>query len=493
MKRLITLFLALIMLVPCALTLVSCADTNGKTSVTVEGGSDLEWIDNLPADLNFSEESDNIVTMLVWGAQTTAHAYRSVIVDEASADAVDQQLFKRNQMVERRLGVEIEGIHASDTDRIITSSAMTALSAGTDDYDVVVGNAIFDIYITLQDVLLDLNTLEQYGADYIDLSQPYWPGDYLKEVNYKDKMWWLTGDITTSYLSQMQVIFVNGELYEKYLFQTYGSFYDVVKRGDWTLDMMNEMSDAIFMDTGDKIDENDETDINGLLLEHACADIYALGAGIRFSTRDADGAPVLSIVNDNTIKFMEKYFELKQSKGTYYVTSNIGLSEVFKSGNGLFVRKAMEFAESDLREMNNFYVVPVPKLEKDAEYRTRVGDWVSLYAIPKACNNYAMAAATLEALASASYSLVTPVYYDEALKYKYTRDDDAAEMIDIIRDSTDVDFALMYGDEMGTGNSRLGYFFRYLDSAATMSQLQASARMWNKLLGKLITKIDELS
>ena len=342
-KRILSLLLTIIMLFTSLLTLFSCAEEQPTEAVS-ETTDGLSWVDNLPKDLDFSAEEDNTVTFLMWGANTTSQAYRSVDVDETRADAVDKQLFVRNQLVERRLGVDLDDtVHASDSHSLIFSSFMTSVSAGVDDYDVIVGNAIADIYITLQDVLLDLNKLDEYNADYIDLSQPYWPGDYLKEVNYKDKMWWLTGDITTSYLSTMQVIFVNGELYEKYLFGTYGSFYDIVRRGDWTLDMLKEMSDAIFVDKGSEIDKNDRGDINGLLLEHACADIFAVGAGIRFSERDADGESHISIVNNNTISFMEKYFEIKESRGTLYNATTEGLSEVFKSGNGLFIRNSLEF------------------------------------------------------------------------------------------------------------------------------------------------------
>jgi len=488
MKRILSVLLIIATLSGCILSFIACADNSSGTVVTGGSSAGDEWIDNLPDDLDFSGLADNTVTMVVSGEGVRSQNVRSIIVDEESADTVDKQLFIRNQKVMQRLGVVIEGLHASETRNLIDSNVMITLTSGSDDYDIIVGNALNDIYISTHDVLLDINTLDQYDAAYIDLSQPYWPGDYLKEVNYKDKVWWLTGDITTSYLAQMQVIFVNGTLYEKYLFQTYGSLYDIVKNGDWTLDMMIEMSDAIFMDSGTKTDENDEGDINGILLEHACADIYALASGVRFSTRDADGVSTISIMNNNTVSFLEKYFEMRESKGSYYVGPDIFLDSVFVSGNGLFIRRGLAAAESTYREVENFYVVPVPKLEKSAEYRTRVGDWASLLAIPKACNNYAMAAATMEALASASYSLVTPVYYDEALKYKYTRDDNAAEMIDIIRASTDVDFALMYGNEIGN----LGYFFRNQTQPLPASALQANQRLWQKMLEKLTKKFDEM-
>lgn len=55
-----------------------------------------------------------------------------------------------------------------------------------------------------------------------------------------------------------------------------------------------------------------------------------------------------------------------------------------------------------------------------------------------------MTGVILEAMAAKSMYTVTPAYYDVALTYKYMRDADSAEMLDIILQSRIYDLAKIY-------------------------------------------------
>jgi len=339
--------------------------------------------------------------------------------------------------------------------------------------------------------LLNLNTLDYYDANYIDVSQPYWGTNYINEMTYNNNLYWLTGDITLCYNSTMYCTFVNGALYEKYLFSNYGSMYDIVRAGNWTIDIMQKMCEEIYNDNGSEPDVLDKDDTTGMILYHSCADVLATGCGIRFATRDAEGNISITVNNTTSITFIEKYFALKDAVGVFYTGNPEPFSpgEVFMAGKSLFFITTLSYAETHLREMDNYYIIPLPKLTQDQVYRTRVGDWNVLYGINLNCKNIPMAAATLEALASTSYQMVTPVYYDEALKYKYTRDDDTAEMIDIIKKSVDSDFACLWGYYFG---SPTWGFFREM-YVPSPSRLSSSQKIWNKELAKLLSKLDENS
>ena len=54
------------------------------------------------------------------------------------------------------------------------------------------------------------------------------------------------------------------------------------------------------------------------------------------------------------------------------------------------------------------------------------------------------AAAVIEALAYESWNSVTPAYFETALKVKYARDNDSAQMFDIIREGVSFDFGYIY-------------------------------------------------
>lgn len=67
-----------------------------------------------------------------------------------------------------------------------------------------------------------------------------------------------------------------------------------------------------------------------------------------------------------------------------------------------------------------------------------------MYCIPVTTQIFDEATATLEALCAQSYRTVIPAYYDMALKVKYTRDNTAATIIDMIKNAAQTDFAYAY-------------------------------------------------
>ena len=65
-------------------------------------------------------------------------------------------------------------------------------------------------------------------------------------------------------------------------------------------------------------------------------------------------------------------------------------------------------------------------------------------AVPVTSNNIEMIGAVTEVLNAESWKLVTPAYYDVALKVKATRDMESVEMLDQIFNSRIFDFGYVY-------------------------------------------------
>ena len=62
MKKVLSVFLAIFLLVSSAISLISCADTDQNQTASVTGtDSKANFGTNIPTDLNFSDESDNTV------------------------------------------------------------------------------------------------------------------------------------------------------------------------------------------------------------------------------------------------------------------------------------------------------------------------------------------------------------------------------------------------------------------------------------------------
>jgi hypothetical protein len=94
----------------------------------------------------------------------------------------------------------------------------------------------------------------------------------------------------------------------------------------------------------------------------------------------------------------------------------------------------------------------MPKYDESQEkYRVNQYDGVPLFGIPVTVpeERKNTVGAALEAMCSMSSDTVIPVYYDLALKNKYSRDETTARMIDLIHESITADFAFAWGDTIG--------------------------------------------
>ena len=91
-------------------------------------------------------------------------------------------------------------------------------------------------------------------------------------------------------------------------------------------------------------------------------------------------------------------------------------------------------SETTYREMTDDYgILPIPKWDESQDYHVTINGSESTFGIPVNSSKTDRLGAVLELLAYESYKTVTPAYYEEALKIKYTRDDTAAQIIDIIK------------------------------------------------------------
>ena len=74
-----------------------------------------------------------------------------------------------------------------------------------------------------------------------------------------------------------------------------------------------------------------------------------------------------------------------------------------------------------------------------------------------------MVSAVVEAMASASYKIVRPVYYEETLRTKIAQDPQSAAMMDIITEGIYVDAGVLYSRHFGYFHST----FRALVNSGT--------------------------
>ena len=488
-KRLIALVLALVTLVSSVAMLTACA---GNEDDKGPAGDVKPQLDHLNG-LNFEGQEINFI---IASADGDDYHLRSIYVDEEGddGDAVNSAIYARNEKIQAMLGVEI--VVAAAEDRNIIDQAKTVLLGGSTDYDVIAARQYDDIQLALEGVILDLNTLPELDADYIKWDQEYWASSYIDALTFGNKNFWLTGDLCLRYTGGYYAMFVNSRLYNDILQPTYGNIYDIVLSKDWTYDTLIEMVEKCYLDDG-----NDKVDIEGdrlglVLPVWDNTNGMAISSGVIFTRYDENGVPSNNVTNRNAtlIKFLERHNDLINTKGVYSYGGEYQKSmEVFAAGQSVMVAGRLNQAELYLRDMvDDYYVIPCPMLNKDqGAYYTGVHDAINIYGINYSSEKIPAAAATLEAMAYESYYTVRPIYYDSFLKFKYTRDEKAAEMIDLMHDTVYTDFVFIwqFSDDM----DRLGFFLREnTPKKNPSSNLKKMQDKWDSGLKDILAKIDEM-
>ncbi len=535
-KQIIALFLCALMVGSTAIALSSCAgeeetkpsNSSGKGSGAVEGSGEVVPTNpkkdgpGVPSYVNYASGDEKLeINFAIAETDGDGFHQRSIKLDPdevQESDKVDVAVAERNALVENTLGVEIVVYDYVTTSHIRGSNVYTALMGGTDEYDVIAGLQWSDVQLCLEDLLVDLADLYDENnkkIDYLSLDQPWWSSYYIDAMKCGDSIYWLTGDLCLRYTGGFYCFFVNERLYKEDLFYAksdlltrkygtdteYGSIYELVTRGDWTLDILNEMVAKAYHDENgnEKVDTEDVLgcafpvwdNVNGL----------SIAAGVEYSRRTADTIQLTVNSSSQTlINFMSKMFTILKSGYTYNYGGNYsGAMADFASDLSCFISGRLNQAELYLTNMStDYHIIPCPKMDFDQkQYRSSVHDGINLYGISVFSQNKVAAAATLEMMAYYSYKNVRPIYYDQALKSMYTTDEGAAAMIDLMGEVVYSDFVYIwqFSDYFGNTNGAggLGDFLRNnVTSSKPASQIKKRENLWTTGLEKILDDIKKL-
>lgn len=478
-KHILSVLLAALLLAP---TLISCATTEKETETTATDTTDTvaeeteitraNTPDTLPDDLDFGGESIRIIQM-----ESDEHN-DEVWVEEDNGEALCSAIYARQTAVEERLNVTIVD---TITEKEPSALAQTAITAGVDDYDLI---------LDCQWRLMKQSTMDLYRnvyeVPYLDLDQPWWNQDFLENSALgNERAYYLCGDATISMLRAMGVIFVNSAVYENAV-DSIDSLYETVLAGDWTFDLLATTAESVYQDTnGNGV--ADEGDIFGYASHKISQTDYLVGGSrMVFTEYDDNGLPTLVINNERAVGLYEKVYKLlNENKGTFILPGSwegeLQGVDMMKEDKLLFLPFRAGIA-TYFRDMESDYaILPAPKYdENQAEYGTMVHDASRIFAIPVTNSKIDATGAFLEAFAAESYRKVTDVYFNTILKEKLARDQYVADVLDIILEGVYFDFISLHSYAMES----IGQIFR--DPTGTFaSRYQAKEKSYLTALDKL--------
>ena len=352
--------------------------------------------------------------------------------EEDSEDPVDSAIYNRNEYVKNTYQIDIEVVE----DETVATTLKNAYKSGINDYDVAAFCAYEACPLAAENIFQDLTQIEN-----LDLTKKYWDQGLFEGLSIDNKLFYITGDISTKANAGTFLMMFNKKLASDYDLE---DLYQVVRDGNWTLDYLNNLiKEHGYVDDGNaKVGVEDKFGM-GIQIEAYLA--FYFGAGGRMVLKDSDQMPYLALNTEKNISIIDKIYDLTQldnktidahdhlNEPPYSTGEGFASTVAFKENRCLFyLSNAANIL--GLREMDaDFGVLPTPKFDKSqTDYYSYVYHGAALYVIPVMNKRTAFTGFVLEALASESYKRVTPAYYEQTLKRKSQRDADSWDMLDIV-------------------------------------------------------------
>ncbi|MHC1695101.1 MAG: hypothetical protein AB9835_07495 [Eubacteriales bacterium] len=458
-KRLISLLLVLCLSLA-FLPLSSCsggdedtaADTTAPTvqqeqSTTDEASARLAIPDDLPVKDYEGRAFRVLVRDNNWA---TCRHIEEIVAEEETGEVINDAVYKRNSIVEDRFNVKIEVVTQAEKDEAtLTNFMRKTVLAGDDQFDLVDGHMILMGGLTTSDVFYNM-----YDLPYVNFDKPWWLKSATEELTVDGKSFFGISHLGYNALDYTYCYYFNKNLTKDYGID---NLYQTVRDGKWTIDYLNSLVKDIYKDT-DANGKVDDTDFFGFATNAYSATVTYLWAFDNpVSKKNAEGIPELVLNTPKMPSIVTKLYDFYFNTAGVSVATKTGANGygvdwsyygngAFKAGNAVFATGMFNDAIINYRDVDFDYgILPYPKWDEAQEnYYTMMDGHGPLLAVPVTTTDPEFVSIILEAMSAEGYKIITPAYYEVALKTKYARDEETEEMLDLILEGRRFDFGYIY-------------------------------------------------
>ena len=368
---------------------------------------------------------------------------------EITGDAVDDAVYKRNMDVEALLNIRFKYTHMDEDYGTVEKAMSKIVMAGLDEYDLFINDIRSVANLSLQGMFQNIRNVPVF-----ELGENYWYRDFMDDVSIgTEKSFILAGDYFIDILRNCNVLFLNGSMLdEERSVGATDELYQMVLDGKWTMDEVLVLTKAFLKDL-DGNGKFDKADQYGFICTGTWGSAipFMISTDTDVVTKDENGIPSLTINNPKSFELHDYLTRLyAKDSGTNSTIDIMALLAEFQNRRGLMIGLQRLCTLQDLRNMNDeFAILPYPKLNlKQGEYITSAHDTTEIGAIPVTTPNFDMTCVVAEALCRETKKTIMPVYYEQALKIKYARDEKSAQIIDLIHDNMRNVFPLAYSEHL---------------------------------------------
>ncbi len=442
--------------------------------------NDGNFIDNIDRQYNFG--GDNLSISI-----RNDFVYE-IYADGKSQEGIDPEIYKRNNSIEKRFNFKIKPLQSlctGDLDHTTHFNDVTlALQKQSFKFDVIFMWAFQSGKLVKGMNYLDWrmqdesgNYILPYTGESLANKAAWWPAGINDASTVMGHQYIAISDMSISSMESAYSIVYNFNMVTNERIAEnlgYRDMYDIVKKGDWTLDLFYNLTKDTYQDNplNGTVGQPDQADTYGFMYQRTTGiDAFINSLGFQCIVNDGENMPQLWTMNQTLTTAAEDVVKLCTSKGAIDMLDTETDYKFFAERHAYFATmKLAALRTATMHGMEDDYgVLPYPKLNKaQKEYLTGSDDHCSVFSIPLmiAPERYEIIGVTMEALSARTHQVVKKEFYDTMLKTNSTRNLQDEEMIDMIINGRVYDFvtyhhADLWIDPQGR-DGHLHAFFRYL-------------------------------
>ena len=426
-------------------------------------------------DLDFEGESIKIIVRNSRNVQR--EWYKDVPEDD-----LDEVIALRNEVIADELNIEVkyELVASSLYDDCLSEFTRLIIDDIDSDfhyYDVAANYAYAGASAAVRDYIANLADKELFP--YFEFSLPCWNQSIVRNTMADDQLYYITGALNLSTFDKSIVVFLNKTMYnEKRASSDPADLQDVAIAGDWDYDMLYRWS-SVF----DEINNEDgaqHDDFYGISSAFSSIPLDAFPAAwdLEFIKKEADGSHAYDIVGNSKIEeAIIKAQNLLDGTKAVGVNNADNTDECYLGGylepithfandKSVFAIHLLYATEDDnitLREMSSDWgILPIPKYDADEQenYGTTAHDSYTLMTVLDHSNSSwptkgEAISAYLQYSYEQSYEHVRGYYINRIIKPKYFGTDDttpslekSTKILNEIMDNVEFSFASVYAPQL---------------------------------------------
>lgn len=411
-------FMAIAFLIALMILVVGCRDSvpsieTGAESTSAFYETEIDPLyENLPTG-SYDGYVSNIIQYEAHGAQFSA----DMDIEEDDGTLLNSALWKRTQLVEGRLNVDVRLTLVQSTDDV-SLKISEDISAGDCNFEFFSNHSAHLATQTQNGQALPYNELPE-----VDLEKPWWNTSVIHQTTAGDgNIYMGFGYINISCYDSQCGVWFNKDMADEY---NLGNIYQMVADNEWTMDRFIQICRAV-ADNGEKLYGV------GAYPYGRCTRIDLWLWRIFFEKDDVTGQFTYVGVTDKMYDVYSKMGAMLLDK----TVSNLDLAtyrDSFRNGETFAMCSNVSGMQEYRNSTLNYGLAPFPKYDENQEqYLSYTTNQIQGVSVAVTTLDKTRSAVILENLASESYRQMKDVYYEQLINIRLLRDDESKKiMVDI--------------------------------------------------------------